>query len=188
MTTKMSESKWRKLLTKLVSEESQAKREKYAAKLVKLIEASLDSSKDHVVAEEKIELKEEQARPSKSKKQKVEKPAKDEDEDMDQDVHSRNGSPEPNVENSQNGSPEPEGSAKKRFQRVDENKALQKALIADNSYDALFGQNGYGAKANEKLKQVKGKDFRHEKTKKKRGSYRGGVIDTDVVNSVVFDD
>ena len=25
--------------------------------------------------------------------------------------------------------------------------------------------------------QVRGKDFRHEKTKKKRGGYRGGVLD-----------
>ena len=39
-----------------------------------------------------------------------------------------------------------------------------------------FGQDGYGAKASEKLVQVRGKDFRHEKTKKKRGSYRGGSI------------
>ena len=34
--------------------------------------------------------------------------------------------------------------------------------------------------------QVRGKDFRHEKTKKKRGSYRGGVIDH-AVNSFKFD-
>lgn len=27
------------------------------------------------------------------------------------------------------------------------------------------------------LAQVRGKDFRHEKTKKKRGAYRGGAID-----------
>lgn len=31
-----------------------------------------------------------------------------------------------------------------------------------------------------------GKSFRHEKTKKKRGSYRGGQIDT-TVNSIKFD-
>lgn len=39
-----------------------------------------------------------------------------------------------------------------------------------------FGSGGYGAKASEKLMTVRGKDFRHEKTKKKRGSYRGGTI------------
>ena len=27
------------------------------------------------------------------------------------------------------------------------------------------------------MNQVRGKDFRHEKTKKKRGTYRGGAID-----------
>ena len=31
-----------------------------------------------------------------------------------------------------------------------------------------------------------GKSFRHEKTKKKRGSYRGGIIDTQVY-SIKFD-
>ena len=39
-----------------------------------------------------------------------------------------------------------------------------------------FGQDGYGAKASAVLMTVRGKDFRHEKTKKKRGSYRGGEI------------
>ncbi len=34
--------------------------------------------------------------------------------------------------------------------------------------------------------QVRGKDFRHEKTKKKRGSYRGGAIDHSV-NSFKFE-
>ncbi|XP_022135460.1 suppressor protein SRP40 isoform X2 [Momordica charantia] len=50
--------------------------------------------------------------------------------------------------------------------------------LADNSYWAKGGaETGYGAKAQEVLGQVKGRGFRHEKTKKKRGSYRGGVID-----------
>jgi hypothetical protein len=35
---------------------------------------------------------------------------------------------------------------------------------------------GWGHKANLTLIQVKGKGFRHEKTKKKRGSYRGGQL------------
>jgi hypothetical protein len=34
--------------------------------------------------------------------------------------------------------------------------------------------------------QVRGKDFRHEKTKKKRGSYRGGLIDN-AINSFKFE-
>ncbi|RZC56709.1 hypothetical protein C5167_015579 [Papaver somniferum] len=52
--------------------------------------------------------------------------------------------------------------------------------LQDNSYWAKHGADvGYGAKAQEVLGQVRGKDFRHEKTKKKRGSYRGGIIDQD---------
>ncbi|KAF7152550.1 hypothetical protein RHSIM_Rhsim01G0114500 [Rhododendron simsii] len=76
-----------------------------------------------------------------------------------------------------------EGSAEPRtvnaFQRVkiDEVKYADERL-QDNSYWAKSGADiGYGAKAQEILGQVKGRDFRHEKTKKKRGSYRGGQID-----------
>ncbi|WOL08948.1 nucleolar and coiled-body phosphoprotein 1 [Canna indica] len=50
--------------------------------------------------------------------------------------------------------------------------------LKNNSYWAKDGADiGYGAKAQEVLGQVRGRDFRHEKTKKKRGSYRGGQID-----------
>ena len=44
----------------------------------------------------------------------------------------------------------------------------------------------WGEKANLDLKHTRGKSFRHEKTKKKRGSYRGGVIDMSV-HSIKFD-
>ena len=56
----------------------------------------------------------------------------------------------------------------------------------DNSYEARFGEDGYGAKANAKLRLVRGKDFRHEKTKRKRGTYRGGTIDTSGGKSFKF--
>jgi hypothetical protein len=67
------------------------------------------------------------------------------------------------------------------FQRVkiDEVEFADEKL-QDNSYWAKSGAEvGYGAKAQEILGQVRGRDFRHEKTKKKRGSYRGGQIDLD---------
>jgi hypothetical protein len=50
-----------------------------------------------------------------------------------------------------------------------------------------FGEDGYGAKASKVLLAVRGKDFRHEKTKKKRGSYKGGTISLDSV-SFKYDD
>lgn len=58
--------------------------------------------------------------------------------------------------------------------------------------DCLFppsqkGASGdWGEKANNVLKFTKGKSFRHEKTKKKRGSYCGGTISTQI-NSIKFD-
>ncbi|KAK9813751.1 hypothetical protein WJX73_007036 [Symbiochloris irregularis] len=69
------------------------------------------------------------------------------------------------------------GLAGRTFQRVDAQEWLGQKGSWDNSYAATFGSDGWGAKAQERLGQVRGKDFRHEKTKKKRGSYRGGSID-----------
>ncbi|KAJ1433432.1 SRP40, C-terminal [Sesbania bispinosa] len=70
-------------------------------------------------------------------------------------------------------------SAKTAFQRVQAEKVeFADERLQDNSYWAKGGaENGYGAKAEEILGQVRGRDFRHEKTKKKRGTYRGGQID-----------
>lgn len=49
------------------------------------------------------------------------------------------------------------------------------------------GKEGYGARASDVLIKVRGKDFRREKTKKKRGNYMGGRISMEV-KSVRFDD
>jgi len=49
------------------------------------------------------------------------------------------------------------------------------------------GVIGWGVRAHEQLKNVKGKRFTHEKNKKKRGSYSGGEINTSV-NSIKFPD
>ncbi len=49
--------------------------------------------------------------------------------------------------------------------------------LNNNAYSATFGLETYGSKASEKLIVTRGKGFRHEKTKAKRGTYRGGTID-----------
>jgi len=57
-----------------------------------------------------------------------------------------------------------------------------------NSFDQKAGARGSsGEKASQDLINTRGKSFRHEKTKKKRGSYTGGEIDTGV-HSIKFDD
>jgi nucleolin len=80
----------------------------------------------------------------------------------------------------------PQGSP---FQRVDASEWLGKlgGIGQDNSYAATFGDGGYGAKAQQKLGVTRGKGFRAEKTKAKRGSYRGGAIDG-AVNSIKFEE
>jgi hypothetical protein len=67
------------------------------------------------------------------------------------------------------------------------------ARLLDNTFESKFKDgwaNGevredYGAKASATLVAVRGKDFRHEKTKKKRGTYKGGPIDMQS-NSIKF--
>lgn len=43
--------------------------------------------------------------------------------------------------------------------------------------DAQSGSGDYGARADQDLIITRGKGFTKEKNKKKRGSYRGGLID-----------
>jgi len=76
----------------------------------------------------------------------------------------------------------------KPFQRVDDEywgelAFAQGGAMADNSYEGAFGKDGFGAKSSEKLMRVRGKDFRHEKTKRKRSfngfARTGGMINTE---------
>lgn len=69
------------------------------------------------------------------------------------------------------------------FRRVkEEDVVIKNTALTDNSFDAKNGADGYGFKANQILKYTKGKSFRHEKTKKKRGTYKGGVINMGVTS------
>lgn len=80
----------------------------------------------------------------------------------------------------------PKSATSTPFRRVSEATTVDPRLV-DNSFEAKAGSRGaWGEKANHDLKFTKGKAFRHEKTKKKRGSYRGGIIDTQVY-SIKFD-
>lgn len=80
------------------------------------------------------------------------------------------------------------------FRRVKANLNSAEFAVADhrlydNSYNAAregMGDADWGDKAASDFRTVKGKNFRHEKTKKKRGSYRGGKITTSV-NSIKFE-
>ena len=56
--------------------------------------------------------------------------------------------------------------------------------LLDNTYKAAFGDDGWGARNSDSLLAVRGKDFRHEKTKKKRGNGFKGKIETGAVKSI----
>lgn len=59
--------------------------------------------------------------------------------------------------------------------------------LKNNDFSAKKGAQGsYGEKAYFDLKDSRGKDFKQEKNKKKKGSYKGGRIDTGV-HSIKFD-
>jgi len=74
------------------------------------------------------------------------------------------------------------------FRRVVSEEVEVPDVLQDNSFDAKINAQGdWGEKANNDLRFTRGKSFRHEKTKKKRGSYKGGAINTSV-SSIKFDD
>ena len=63
------------------------------------------------------------------------------------------------------------------------------AASPDNSYlSNKYQSYGYADKAYKDLSATRGKGFTKEKNKKKRGSYRGGAIDTSGGKSFKFDD
>lgn len=70
------------------------------------------------------------------------------------------------------------------FRRVIAEEIEVDPRLLDNSFWSKKGDE-WGAKANEDLIITRGKGFRHAKTKKKRGSYKGGAVDMGV-NSVKF--
>ena len=59
--------------------------------------------------------------------------------------------------------------------------------MIDPRYAGTFGESGYGHKAAQTFLKVRGKDFRHQMTKAKRGTYRGGRIDPYTVNAIPLD-
>merc|ERR1712192_1341 len=61
-----------------------------------------------------------------------------------------------------------------------------KTKLNDNSFESKAGFDTWGAKASKDLIVTRGKSSRHEKTKKKRGSYKGGPINMGFA-SIKFD-
>jgi len=77
------------------------------------------------------------------------------------------------------------------FRRVRDEDADPEYLkkMGKNAFDHKAGARGsWGEKANADLINTRGKSFRHEKTKKKRGSYHGGKIDSVNTFSIKFED
>ena len=70
------------------------------------------------------------------------------------------------------------------FRRVNIEMSNVNPMLRDNSFAKKVKMGGsdknWGKKACDDFKNTAGKTFRHEKTKKKRGSYRGGAISTEV--------
>ena len=63
-----------------------------------------------------------------------------------------------------------------------------KEELKDNDFAAKKNSKGsYGERAYIDLKDTRGRDFRQEKNKKKKGAYKGGKIDTHSVCSIKFD-
>ena len=70
------------------------------------------------------------------------------------------------------------------FRRVNTDISQINPMLRDNSFAKKVVMGGsdkiWGKKACDDFRNTSGKSFRHEKTKKKRGSYKGGSIGTEV--------
>jgi BRI1-KD interacting protein, putative len=75
--------------------------------------------------------------------------------------------------------------AQSPFRRVKLNKSQMDPELTDNSFKSKGGKDKFGQKAYESFSGVSGKSFRKEKSKKKKGTYLGGPINTEV-NSIKF--
>ncbi|KAK7329728.1 hypothetical protein VNO77_23904 [Canavalia gladiata] len=164
---------------------------------------NLESSNKEMTQKEKKDSKKRKRPISEENEQQVADTKADEEtkrrkiENLNESKEQTNGSFESAGEKSSgqmSGKKQPKGSVEQKpvkaaFQRVQVDKIqFVDERLQDNSYWAKGGaESGYGAKAEEILGQVRGRDFRHEKTKKKRGSYRGGQIDLQS-HSIKFND
>ncbi|GIX62104.1 SRP40, C-terminal domain-containing protein [Babesia caballi] len=76
-----------------------------------------------------------------------------------------------------------------RFKRIHDDvwmDRIEKEELKENSY--MMKNDEFSLKAAQELIQVKGKNFRTEKMKKKRASWKGSGEITSQINSVTFDD
>ncbi|VBB33877.1 unnamed protein product, partial [Acanthocheilonema viteae] len=103
----------------------------------------------------------------------------------DVDVKDGSDSMQKGVDNNQNAMSKNSGKQQKKivrnepFRRVRRSKDELDDKFRDNSYRAKT-YDQWGRKAYEDMRNVQGKGFRHEKTKKKRGSYNGSGTKIDI--------
>lgn len=76
-----------------------------------------------------------------------------------------------------------------RFKRIDDEKwveSIKKQDLRDNSFWSKK-DDSFAVRAAQDLGKVRGRDFRHEKTKKKRASWKGCGEIPMTVNSIQFE-
>eukprot|EP00281_Chroomonas_sp_CCMP1168_P020898 CAMPEP_0206228048 /NCGR_PEP_ID=MMETSP0047_2-20121206/8957_1 /ASSEMBLY_ACC=CAM_ASM_000192 /TAXON_ID=195065 /ORGANISM="Chroomonas mesostigmatica_cf, Strain CCMP1168" /LENGTH=236 /DNA_ID=CAMNT_0053651257 /DNA_START=49 /DNA_END=759 /DNA_ORIENTATION=+ len=149
-----------------------------------------DSSDEEEEEEEVVEKKAKKEKKKSSKKAKKEESEEEEEEEKEEEEVKEEATP-----SKKGGKKVSESPSNTPFQRVKAEEvsylkvkggSAEEQRLKDNTFESKNG-DVYGAKASEILAAVRGKDFRHEKTKKKRGTYRGGPIDMNS-NSIKFED
>jgi len=150
-----------------------------------------EKQKENENQKEKEKTQKKKDKKAKKKQEKKKEQEKDQEEETKEDEKIeeeqvnqepvQNGTASPHLDFSK----QPQKSPGVPFRRVrEEDVEFEDDRLRNNSY---WGKQGdeYGRAANKDLVIVKGKDFRHAKTKKKKGTYRGGAIDL-AVNSIKF--
>ncbi|CBZ49926.1 putative nucleolar phosphoprotein p130 [Neospora caninum Liverpool] len=106
-----------------------------------------------------------------------------------EDLAAENGDAEERSRNGERGHKNKQSSVLQRFKRVDESKWVAKIAKEDLKDNSFWNKkaDSFAVKAAQDLGKVRGRDFRHEKTKKKRASWKGCGEIPMTVNSIQFD-
>lgn len=160
----------------------------YSKSLKKFLKEATDLETDgpKVTLVASLETKSEKSKSEKKKRVEVDEEC-DEKEVKKEDVKSEMKSKKQKTESIEvEETPKKMNVEKKPFQRVDPAKVefLDERLRTNDYLESK--PSSYGDKAYAALAPTKGADFRKEKNKKKKGTYKGGQINTSTVHSIKF--
>ncbi|KYF41214.1 SRP40, C-terminal domain-containing protein [Toxoplasma gondii ARI] len=174
------------------AEETQAAAESSEKKKKKVALAGSADAPEAAGEREKKQKKNRFEGKTKQRAQREETPSADSEEAAETTAEvneTENGETDAFAKKAEKGQKNEHASVLRRFKRVDESKWVEKIKKEDLKDNSFWNKkdDSFAVKAAHDLGKVRGRDFRHEKTKKKRASWKGCGEIPMTVNSIQFD-